>query len=88
MTQPITLDVSLLEPPEPMERILEATEILQPGQYLLVLHHREPFPLYSILAREGFSHSTRAGRQTPYEIFIWRTSDVEATASVQSALNS
>ena len=43
------LDVSQLEPPEPMTEILDALDVLQPGHYLHVYHRREPFPLYNLL---------------------------------------
>ena len=39
------LDVSDLEPPEPLERILDALDQLGTGDWLHVRHRREPFPL-------------------------------------------
>jgi len=84
MDHEIVLDVSDLEPPEPLERVLAAIETLAPGQYLRMLHHREPFPLYTILEDSGFRYSVREGQETLFEIFIWRRSDVEATAAVRS----
>ncbi len=40
----ITLDVSDLEPPQPMHKICQALTTLQPGQLLQVEHRREPVP--------------------------------------------
>lgn len=77
------LDVSRLDPPEPLVRILEAIEHLPPGEYLHIRHRREPYPLYAILEESGFAHLTRLGRDCPYEIFIWRRGDERARASVQ-----
>jgi len=79
------LDVNLLEPPEPMGRILSAIDALAQGRYLRVLIHREPFPLYDILRREGFAHSIRAGRDSVFELFIWHALDDKAAALAQSA---
>ena len=79
------LDVSHLEPPEPMEKILEAISALHPGQYLRVLIHRDPIPLYPILEREGFERITCLGVQSEFELIIWRSSDESATQAVKSA---
>lgn len=80
------LDVSELEPCEPMERTLEAVEELGPGDYLRVLHRREPFPLYRILTERGFEHRTVPGEHTAFEIFIWRGTDEQARQAVDRAL--
>ncbi|MEW8508430.1 MAG: DUF2249 domain-containing protein [Candidatus Thiodiazotropha sp.] len=53
------LDVRELEPPVPLERILEALEILSMDDWLLVRHSREPYPLYSLLREMGFAWDTR-----------------------------
>jgi hypothetical protein len=67
------LDVRDLPPPEPFERALEAARQLGPQARLRLLHWREPYPLYGVLAREGFRHEVVAvdGR---YEILVWRES--------------
>jgi len=78
MAPEIELDVSVLEPPEPMERVLAAVDELRPGEYLHLLHRREPFPLYPILEEMGFAFMTRPGRAAAYEIFVWRRGDVSA----------
>lgn len=79
----ITLDVSQLEPCEPMERILASLPNLQPGEYLHVQHRMEPHPLYPILTQQGYSWKTKADKQ-PIEIYIWRSDDLVAEASVNS----
>ena len=65
------LDVSSLEPPEPMQRVLEALFHLAADDRLLVLHRREPFPLYDILRRMGYRWET-TGTEGRFEIVIWR----------------
>jgi len=72
------LDVSMLEPPEPMERVLAAVDELKAGDYLRLLHRREPFPLYLILEEMGFAYLTRPGRTTAYEVFVWHRGDLSA----------
>ncbi|RKZ47679.1 MAG: Clp protease ClpB [Candidatus Parabeggiatoa sp. nov. 3] len=78
------LDVSQLEPCEPMERILAALPDLHSGEYLHVLHRMEPYPLYSILTQDGFVWLTQLGDKVPVEIYIWRSTDAEAEAKVRA----
>lgn len=78
MAQERLLDVSHLEPPEPLVRVLAEVEALQPGEYLRMLHHRDPVPLYPLLEEQGFAYETRPGKQTAFEILIWRRGDAEA----------
>jgi uncharacterized protein (DUF2249 family) len=54
----LTIDVRGLEPPEPMVRILDAVERLQPGDRIEVLHERRPMFLYPQLDERGFLHET------------------------------
>ncbi|HEY6095742.1 MAG TPA: DUF2249 domain-containing protein [Gallionellaceae bacterium] len=68
----IELDARLMEPPEPMQRALEAIEQLGPGMQLRMLHHREPYPLYTILEQRHFFHRTTARPDGSFEILIWR----------------
>jgi hypothetical protein len=65
------LDVRGLEPPEPFTRIMKALT-QSPDKPLRVLIHREPFPLYDILAEQGFNHRTRALEDGGFEILIER----------------
>jgi len=82
------LDVNLLEPPEPMERILSAIDTLAQGRYLRIWIHREPFPLYDILELEGFSHAIRPGQHSLFELFIWHGHDKTARGHVQGIMQS
>ncbi|MBI2747799.1 MAG: hemerythrin domain-containing protein [Burkholderiales bacterium] len=65
------LDVRGLEPPEPFLRIMKALTGA-PDAPLRVLIHREPFPLYDVLAEQGFSHRTRPLEEGGFEIVIER----------------
>lgn len=70
MAPPGTIDARGLPPPEPLERTLEALETLAPGDELVVLLDREPFPLYGILERNGYAHSTRIAAGGEVEVRI------------------
>lgn len=54
---PLVIDGRELEPPEPLERTLEALDSLQPGQEIQLLLHCEPQPLYAILKRNGYPYT-------------------------------
>ncbi len=77
------IDVRELEPPEPLEIALDMAHKLQPGEYLRMLHRREPFPLYRLLKQDGFRYRLYSGGECPYEILIWRVGDSEAETAVQ-----
>ncbi|MGE5651763.1 DUF2249 domain-containing protein [Noviherbaspirillum sp. UKPF54] len=68
----IALDVCWLEPPEPMERILDALSTMPPDKRLRVLIHREPIPLYRILGNNGYAYRTQSRDDHLYEILIWQ----------------
>jgi uncharacterized protein (DUF2249 family) len=71
MSDIINLDACGLEPPEPMERVLEALSTLGAGDRICMLIDREPRPLYSILERNNFSYETTARDDYLFEILIW-----------------
>jgi len=84
MTGEVLLDVSDLEAPEPLVLALEAAEQLEPGQYLRMLHRREPHILYSNLDQDQFSHFQRKGTTSAVEVFIWNKYDATAAKAVQA----
>lgn len=65
------LDVSGLEPPEPLELILDALADLPESDWLHVKHRREPYPLYGMLRNMGYLWRTRADDIDGFEIMIW-----------------
>ncbi len=79
------LDVSHLEPPEPLVRALAEAERLGPGQYMRMLHRREPCLLYPNLDKRGFSHLTRSSAGGRFEVFIWNRGDDAARRAVLTA---
>lgn len=72
------LDVSDLEPPEPLERVLNALGELGDGEFLHMLHRREPLLLYPELTARGFRYLTTFARDFECEVFIWRDGDATA----------
>jgi TusA-related sulfurtransferase len=60
-----------LDPPEPMVRILAATESMKPNEVLSALLCREPIFLFPELAKRG--HSWRGGFEadgSTYKVFV------------------
>lgn len=66
----VELDVRYLDPPEPMERAIDALDRLGPGDTLRMLIHREPHPLYQVLRESGFSYTVRQQPDYTYVILI------------------
>ena len=49
------IDGREMQPPEPMERTLEALEMLPDGDELLLLLYCQPHPLFNILRNNGYT---------------------------------
>ncbi len=77
------LDVSDLDPCEPMERTLAAVGDLGEGDYLRVIHRREPHLLYPVLENLGFDWHSRPGGLSEFEIFIWKRADRAAASAAR-----
>lgn len=69
----ILIDARGLEPPEPLEKVMQTLPLLRPGQTLRLLLHREPFPLYPLLAERGYVHETNMQPDGSYDILIRQT---------------
>ena len=65
------LDVRGLEPPEPLEKVLDALERLSAGDQLCMMIEREPRPLYRILANNGYAYRTETLPGFLYQVTIW-----------------
>ena len=75
MNREITLDVRGMEPPEPLEKVLEAIGDFVPGDKLRLVIDCRPLPLYRILERNAFAYREAPGTESNYVISIWRTDD-------------
>ncbi|MCB1954318.1 MAG: DUF2249 domain-containing protein [Rhodocyclaceae bacterium] len=58
MSEPLIVDARWQPPPLPMEMTLDALDDLSAEGELVLLIHREPGPLYSILEQNGYAHKT------------------------------
>lgn len=86
----VRLDVSELEPPEPMEQIFARLPLLQPGQLLRVRHRREPHPIYPMLARAGYRHCCVQKGPEVFLIYVWPATEpvTEAYCHADAAVES
>lgn len=75
------LDVGDLEPPEPLFATLDALDALGPGEWLHLLHRREPFPLYGHLLERDCACRVLRSEPGRYEALIWRLDDPVAGAA-------
>jgi len=66
----IEIDARGLEPPEPMEKVMQTLDLLHSGQHIRLLLHREPFRLYPILQSRGYRHDTMPQADGSYVILI------------------
>lgn len=71
-TRAITLDVRGMEPPEPLQKVLETIEGFGDEDQLTVVIDCRPQPLFRILERTGFAYREETGTASRYEITIWR----------------
>lgn len=67
----ICLDVSVLAPPEPMERILDALDGMRAPDRLAVLIDREPHPLLRLLNRNNYRYAIEHRPDGKYDLLIW-----------------
>lgn len=75
----IVLDVRGLEPPEPMQRTLEALEQLPAGAVLVQVNVRVPHFLLPILTERGFDYEIFEPSPERVVVRIWRASQAAST---------
>ncbi|WP_310451553.1 DUF2249 domain-containing protein [Sulfuritalea sp.] len=64
------IDGRELQPPEPMERTLEALDKLAEGDDVLLLLYCQPHPLFNILRNSGYAWSEEVQTDGTREIRI------------------
>ena len=72
MALDLTLDVRGMEPPEPLERVLEIIGDFVPGDRLKLIIDCEAHPLYRILDNNGYAYRAEPGTVSLREVTIWR----------------
>jgi len=65
------IDGRALEPPEPFVQTLEALDLIEPGQKVLLIISREPFPLYRALELNKVTWQTERKPDGSFEILMW-----------------
>ena len=70
----IILDCSLMEPPEPMLRVLERLNHLKQGEGIKMLHRMKPRLLFSKLKERGWNFRVIEETSDQVEVRIWQES--------------
>ncbi len=76
----VVIDVRGLEPPEPMQRTLEALETLKPGGVLVQVNVRVPHFLLPILKERGFDYEIFQPNPDRVVVRIWHATSDATTA--------
>lgn len=63
------------EPPEPLERVLEALDRLPRALKIVMLLHYEPRPLFKILTNNDFHYRCGFVPEGYFEVTIWHAAD-------------
>jgi len=63
-----------MQPPEPLERTLEALDTLPPDGEIVLLLYCQPHPLYQILRRNGYAWTEALQADGTNEIHIRKAS--------------
>ena len=66
----IEIDVRELEPPEPLQRVLEVSSSLPKDHYIKMIHRREPVLLFPILKKQHLQYSIEEIDEI-FNIYIW-----------------
>lgn len=64
---------------EPFSKIMAAVASLPDGAVLRLRAIFEPAPLYTVLAKRGFTHETRADAPDDWSVWFWKSADAAAT---------
>ena len=67
----LVLDVRGMEPPEPLERVIETIADFAPGDTLKLVIDCEPKPLFRILRANDYQWRVEPGAGSHFEITIW-----------------
>ena len=76
----LVVDGRGLEPPQPMERVLEGLDFLPPGKTMLFLIHCEPRPLFRILTNNGYDYRCEPDPEGFFRVSIWHRGRPPAAA--------
>ena len=85
MAKEIVLDVHDLQPPQPMEKAIDALDKLTDGEYLKMIHRMQPFPLFNILTENNFKYRVKPGEKG-FDIYIWKIDDKESEQVIKNVI--
>lgn len=71
-----SLDVRELDHPLPLEMTVDAFKKLSGSEVLLMIHRREPTPLFEIITKNGGFYRSVQVAENLWHIFITRDSNV------------
>jgi uncharacterized protein (DUF2249 family) len=66
----LVIDGRDMQPPEPLEKALEALDRLQPGGEMLLMLYCHPVPLFNILRNNGYIWQEEVREDGTHEIRI------------------
>lgn len=69
-TAGLIVDGRDMQPPEPLEKTLEALDRLQRGEELLLMVYCHPVPLFNILRNNGYTWQEEVSEDGTHEIRI------------------
>ncbi|MCB1677632.1 MAG: DUF2249 domain-containing protein [Halioglobus sp.] len=78
MPSEVLLDAREMAPPEPFERASALLRELRPGQYLRMLHHRVPYPLFDFCRRLSLICQVIESGSAPCELIVYFAADETA----------
>ncbi|MCX6072830.1 MAG: DUF2249 domain-containing protein [Campylobacterales bacterium] len=67
-----TLDVQEFDHPVPLEMTIDAFKKLTGSEVLLMIHRREPIPLFEIITKNGGFYRSMQVNENLWHIFITR----------------
>lgn len=83
LSQVISLDVSELEPPQPMHKITATLQRLIIGEVLVVKHRRIPVPLFEMLTGR-FEYLCEEISPSHFQLYFWQIEDNKAKFLVET----
>jgi uncharacterized protein (DUF2249 family) len=70
---------------EPFSKIMNAVAALGADEQMLLIAPFEPAPLFSVLKRQGFTHSSRETESGDFEVLFTRDPNAQSCGSVPQA---
>ncbi len=69
------IDVSDYEAPQPFEEVVQLLKEMSQGEYIHMLHRKQPLPLIQFLQENGFESRLKQELNGFWAVFIWRKND-------------